>query len=129
MYGRFYINREWMVSQTARRVYRASAALALVFVVLISMHLFRAEILDEQLIAPLVGPALLLGMLGSGIVMVAMEYFYFAFDDLSSWRKAVWFFILCFIPIGAVLYCYAVYSRSKYFQTSTDPTAENVPIA
>ncbi|HYH01308.1 MAG TPA: hypothetical protein VD837_19435 [Terriglobales bacterium] len=126
MYTHFYINREWMLSRTARRVYRAAAALSFGLLALIVAHFAGADLLDQPLVAPLVGPVLLLCMLGTALTLVAMEYFYFTFDDLSTFRKVAWFFILCLIPIGPALYCYAVYSRSKYFQMETHPAA-NVP--
>ena len=106
----YYINKEWMLSGTAQRVYRIAASLSLLLFLILMAVRFAGGIPEALL--PVVKPLLLAGVLGAAITIVAMEYFLFAFDDSSAWKKVLWFCVMIFPPLGPALYCFIVYSRS-----------------
>jgi hypothetical protein len=109
MLRNYYINREWIVSQSARSVYRLSATLSvMLFVVLITLRIV-GQIPPNAI--PILRALLLSGVVGAALTMVAMEYFLFGFDNSSSLKKAIWFCILLLPPLGPALYCFVVYSR------------------
>jgi len=63
---------------------------------------------------PIVKLLVLAGAIGTALSMVAMEYFLFAFDRSSAFKKLVCFCIITRFPLpGAALYCFFVYSRSE----------------
>jgi len=79
----YYINKEWIVSSTARRIYRTAAALSLgLFLGLWGMQLKGGIPLD----IPAAHLLLFVGV-GAAITVVAMEYFLFGFDRSSEWKK------------------------------------------
>jgi hypothetical protein len=110
MLRHYYINKEWMVSATAVRIYRFAAS--------VSLGLFFAEVAMRVVgtipsaLLPVLKPLLLSGVVGAATAMVAMEYFLFSFDKSSAMRKVFWFFVMLFPPLGPALYCFIVYSRS-----------------
>lgn len=114
MLRHYYINREWIVSGTAQRIYRVAAYLSLLLfflLVLLSVELQVAGKIPEAL--ALVAKLLLLpGVLGTAITTVAMEYFLIGFDTSPAWKKTFWFCVVLFPPLGPPLYYFAVYSRS-----------------
>jgi hypothetical protein len=69
--------------------------------------------------------ALLLGVFGAATTWVAMEYYFFTFDLCGAWAKMFWFLVMCFVPIGTALYCFRVYSRSKYFQPDSNDQSKS----
>jgi hypothetical protein len=106
----YYINKEWMVSGTARRIYRVAASLSLaLFFMLVAVRFVGA--IPEALL-PVVKVLLLAGVLGAATTTVAMEYFLFGFDNSSALKKVFWFCVMLFPPLGPALYCFIVYSRS-----------------
>ena len=110
----YYINKEWMVSRRARRIYRIAASLSVVlFFMLIAVPL-AGEIPENAL--PVVRLLLLAGVLGAATTMVAMEYFLFGFDNSSALKKVFWFCVMLFPPLGPALYCFMVYSRSTVIE-------------
>jgi len=110
----YYINKEWMVSGRARRIYRVAAGLSVaLFFMLIAVHLAR-EIPENVL--PFVRLLLLAGVVGAATTMVAMEYFLFGFDSSSALKKVFWFCIMLFPSLGPALYCFTVYSRSSVLE-------------
>jgi hypothetical protein len=98
------------VSETARRVYRGSAALSGMLVLIIITFPFVRQVHEGFL--PFLRLLVFLGVLGTAITMVAMEYFLFGFDTSSALKKAFWFCVMLFPPIGPFLYCFVVYLRS-----------------
>ena len=111
MLRNYYINREFMVSATARRVYRAAAVASLGMGVMF-LALKIAGGVPHGLL-PIVKILLFAGAIGTALTLVAMEYFLFGFDKSSAIKKAFWFCIMLKIPLlGAALYCFLVYSRS-----------------
>src|SRR5690348_14008663 len=114
MMRNYYINREWLLSNTARQVYRTAATVTLLFfVMLVSIGL--ADRIPESLLPVLKG-FLLLGVLGMALTATAMEYFLFAFDTSSALAQILWFCAMLVLPIGPPLYCFFVYSRAKVFE-------------
>ena len=111
-----YINKEWIVSPTARRVYRASAGLSVALFVGWWAILFVGGI--PETIAPIVRLLLLAGVIGAGITFVGMEFFLFRFDDQHPLKQIVWFLVMLFPLLGAALYCFIVYSRSGVLNSS-----------
>lgn len=109
MMHRFYINKEWIVSGNARRVYRACAWISLGFVALLFWLMNVEEI--PAVLATTVTLAMAIGVFATAVMFVAMEYFFFGFDTITSWKKTLWFFALCLPPIGTALYCLLVYSK------------------
>jgi hypothetical protein len=106
----YYINKEWLISTTAQRIYRIAAYLSLaLFVLLIWL---RTTPVPENFL-PLIRLCLLIAVVGAATTMVAMEYFLFGFDTSSALKKLFWFCVMMFPPLGPALYCFLVYSRSK----------------
>jgi hypothetical protein len=109
-----YIKREWIISPTARRIYRISAAVAVAFFLF-----WMALVLEVAIsgipdgIRPLVKPFVLLGVLGAGITLVGMGFFLVRFDDSHFLKQAFWFCAMLFPMLGPALYCFIVYSRSE----------------
>ena len=116
MLRRYYINKEWILSATAQRVYRVAAVLSLTLFITMWMALSRGTIPAN--LFPLVRILLRLGVLGAAVTMVAMEYFLFGFDQSSEWKKVFWFCVLLFPPLGPPLYYFVVYSRSAALRSA-----------
>jgi hypothetical protein len=106
-----YINRGWIVSHTARRVYRVSASLSVALFFGLWVVVFEGGI--PETIAPVARLLLFAGALGAGITFVGMEYFLFRFDDSYPLKQALWFCVMLFPLLGPALYCFIVYSRSQ----------------
>jgi hypothetical protein len=118
MFRYYYINKEWILSAAARRIYRISASLSLIlFLILwaLGMH-----VPVPPGVLPMVKLLLFLGVVGAAITLVAMEYFFFGFDNTAVWKKVFWFFMLLIPPLGPPLYCFIVYSRSNLLMS--DPS-------
>ncbi len=111
-----YINKEWIVSPTAHRVYRASAALSVALFFGWCAILFVGGI--PSTVAPVVRLLLLAGVLGAGITFVGMEFFLFRFDDSHLLKQIVWFLVMLFPLLGAALYCFVVYSHSNALKST-----------
>ena len=122
----YYINKEWMLSGTAQRIYRVAASLSLAFFFVLVALRFVGEIPDALL--PVVKPLLLAGVLGTATTMVAMEYFLFGFDSSSASKKALWFCVMAFPPLGPALYCFIVYSRSNVLKGNNGKRVEGVSL-
>jgi hypothetical protein len=107
-----YINKEWIVSRSARRVYRTAAVTSLALYPIV-VALMMGEI--PRILVPALRPLLLASIVGAGITVVGMEFFLFRFDDSHVLKQILWFGAMLFIPLGPALYCLLVYSRSKAF--------------
>jgi hypothetical protein len=105
-----YINKEWIVSPTARRIYRTSAGLSLGL--LGFWWIALSEGIPPQ-VQPMVRPLVFVGVLGAGTTFVGMEYFLFRFDDSHPLKQILWFVVMLIPLLGPPLYCFIVYSRSK----------------
>jgi|ERR1051325_3327847 hypothetical protein len=121
-----YINKEWIVSPTARRVYRASATLSVALFFGWWVILFVGEI--PPTIAPVIRLLLLAGVLGAGTTFVGMEFFLFRFDDSHPLKQVVWFLVMLFPLLGAALYCFVVYSRSNVVKSSNAEPSEGASL-
>jgi hypothetical protein len=121
MLRNYYINREWLISPTARRAYRASASMTLIlFLMLMSLNVVAH--IPEGLL-PFLKLLLLLGVLGTAVTLVAMEYFLFTVDTSSALTKVFWFFFMFAPLLGPPLYCFLVYSRAEPFRNRVSATA------
>ena len=112
---RYYISRNWMVSGTARTVYRLSAWLSIALFFMLLAIPFLPHLSDSLAFA--YRAALFCGVVGAGIVWVAMEYFLFGFDPSSAGKKSLWFLVCLFPMLGAAIYCLRVYSHSPVLDT------------
>jgi hypothetical protein len=113
----YYIDKEWMISTTAQRIYRIAAYLSLALFLLL-LWVRAARVPDTFF--PLIRLLLLAGVVGAATTMVAMEYFLFGFDTSSAIKKVFWFCVMMFPPLGPALYCFVVYSRSKVLERAPD---------
>ncbi|MGB9074759.1 MAG: hypothetical protein WCC22_19135 [Terriglobales bacterium] len=104
----YYINKEWMLSSTARRTYRAAAVLSLVLFCSLWVWPFVDEI--PAALLPILKLLLLAGVLGAATTVVAMEYFLFGFDKSPAGKKVLWFCVTLIPLVGPPLYCFVVYS-------------------
>jgi hypothetical protein len=110
MLRNYYINREWILSATARSIYRVAAILSLGMIFgLVAARLMGGVPLRFLLMAKML---LFAGVVGTATTAVAMEYFLFGFDTSSARKKALWFCVMLVPPFGPALYCFVVYSRS-----------------
>ena len=108
-----YINKEWIVSPTARRVYRAAA--------IASFFLFSpavAILLNEPVRS--VRGLVFIGVLGTALDQIGMEYYLFRFDDSAAWKQILWFGVMLIPPFGPALYCFFVYSRARVFAVANE---------
>ena len=105
-----YINKEWIVSLTARRVYRVSAALSIALFFGWWAILFVGGI--PSAIAPLVRLLLFAGVLGAAITLVGMEFFLFRFDDSHPLKQVLWF-LLMLLPLLGALYTASWCTRAR----------------
>jgi hypothetical protein len=112
------INKEWIVSRTARSVYRASAALSML---LFPVLWFAIE--GDGTLGPVLRPILFIGVLGMALTGLGMEYFLFRFDSSAPLKQIFWFCVMIFAPIGPALYCFLVYSRSDILKRSCAETS------
>ncbi|HKC00717.1 MAG TPA: hypothetical protein VKD23_18185 [Terriglobales bacterium] len=119
MLRNYYINKEWMVSGTARRSYRVAAGLSLVLFFVVFFIAVAAQVgaIPDTLL-PVVKLLLLAGVLGAATTMVAMEYFLFGFDNSSAMKKVFWFCVMLFPLLGPTLYCFIVYSHSDVLKAN-----------
>jgi hypothetical protein len=101
-----HFSKEWIVSPTARRVYRVAAVVSLTLYVSLAALIVYGPILALQQL-------LFVGVLATAINATGMEFFLFRFDDSVAWKQILWFCALIFIPVGPALYCFLVYSRSR----------------
>jgi hypothetical protein len=107
-----YINKEWIISPTARRVYRTAAVLSLTLVLA-----FVAALMGEP--GRFLKPVALIGAVATAVNLVGMEYFLFRFDDSHALKQVLWFLAILFLPVGPALYCFVVYSRARAFEGGT----------
>jgi hypothetical protein len=112
------INKEWIVSRTARGVYRASATLSML---LFPVLWFAIE--GDGTLGPVLRPLLFIGVLGMALTGLGMEYFLFRFDSSAPLKQIFWFCVMIFAPIGPALYCFLVYSRSDILKRSCAETS------
>jgi hypothetical protein len=101
-----YINKEWIVSPTARRVYRTAAVVSLTIYFTVAAILVNGP-------TPLLKQLLFLGVVATALIIVGMEFFLFRFDDSRWWKQIFWFCVMLVPPVGPALYCFLVYSGSK----------------
>lgn len=113
-----YINKKWIVSPVARRVYRISASLSVALFFGLWVVLFQGAIADTS--APFARLLLFVGALGAGITFVGMEYFLFRFDDSHPLKQIVWFCVMLFPLLSAALYCFLAYSRSNALKSGAE---------
>jgi hypothetical protein len=111
-----YISRDWIVSRTARRIYRGSAAVSLA--VLFGWVIMLYQGWTSGIVGPPATLILFVGALGAGITLVGMEYFLFRFDDSHPLKQMFWFCAMLLPLLGAALYCFFVYSRAEVLMKS-----------
>jgi hypothetical protein len=104
-----FINKEWIVSATARRVYRLAAYLSIMLFLLWCYMLFEGV---PRAYLPFFRLLVFAGVLGAGTVFVGMEYFVFRFDQSHPLKQVAWFCVMLFPLLGPAIYCLVVYSRS-----------------
>jgi hypothetical protein len=120
-----WINREWLISPTARRVYRISAALSITSFVALWFVFFDAGM--PRAVAPFARLLLFAGALGTCTTFVGMEYFLFRFDDSHPLKQIAWFCVMLVPLLGPALYCFIVYSRSEAVKNSGIKRPEDMP--
>ena len=114
-----FINKEMLVSATARRVYRIAALASLtIFLSIPAIRMNGPSSLLKVL--------LLLGVSGTALNLIGMEFFLFRFDDSAAWKQPLWFVLLLLVPLGPALYCFAVYSRSTAVRAACTPSQGSV---
>jgi len=123
------INRSWLFSLTAQRIYFVSALLALALTAtLMGVHMAMRVAGTRTLTrdaASVIRALLYPEVLGMAILWAAMWYFWFGFDRSHYFKRTIWFFLLFFVaPFGPLLYYFVVYRRCVSVQT---PPALNLP--
>jgi len=103
------INKEMIVSPTARSVYRISAIVSLTLCFSLAWIMINGPGLFFRQI-------LFVGVVATAITVTGMEVFLFRFDDSAGWKQILWFGLMIFMPLGPALYCFVVYSPSKIIQ-------------
>lgn len=113
------INKSWLLSRVAQRVYLIAACLSLLLLqYIVALYVAMAHFGEDavfraaglQVLSRLVVPP---GVLGATTLWVAMWYFWFNFDESSSNKRVVWFLLLLIgLPVTLIYYA-AVYRRSQ----------------
>lgn len=114
------INRSWIVSRSAQRVY-AGCAIANFYLiaVFVGNQTARAEngvrwLPNFPAAAYLVKLLLWPGLIGTAVLAVAMWYFWFTFDPSPWATKTFWFLILFLgLALGPLLYYIFSYRKSS----------------
>ena len=120
-----YINREWIVSATAYRVYRLAAGLSIMLFCIWSYALTQGT---PPMYAPVARILVLAGVIGAGTVFVGMEYFLFRFDESHPLKQIVWFCVMLLPLLGPALYCFLVYSRSQTVKNCLSSSESKLPM-
>jgi hypothetical protein len=97
-----------------RRIYRTAAIMTFALLVILILLGWVGQIPDSLL--PWIKLLLFLGVLGTAITFVGMEYFLFSFDSSSALTKVFWFCLMLLPLLGPPLYCFIVYSRAEPFR-------------
>lgn len=119
MLRNYYINKEFILSPTARKLYRVTAAISLCLFVMIFVIKFERGV--PGVLRPFVKQFLFIGAFGTATTLVGMEYFLFAYDQSSLWKKVFWFLLVTLIPLPcAALYCFRIYSRAELANTPVE---------
>jgi hypothetical protein len=105
-----YINKEWIVSSGARRVYRTAACASLALYPILIVAIVGAV---PEILHPAFRVLLFASVVAAAITAVGMEFFLFRFDDSPALKQMFWFCALVFVPLGPALYCFMVYSGSR----------------
>ena len=112
------ISKNWIVSQSASRVYLVCACSVMaLFATLIAVSLAIVtsgvrSLADAPSALVLAKAFIFPGVCGTALLSVAMWYFWFSFDQSSSAKKTLWFLPLYLMPLlGPVLYYFLVYQR------------------
>ena len=119
-----FINKEWIVSATARTVYRTAAYLSITLFLLWCYTLYERV---PRAYTPFFRLLVFAGLLGAGTVLVGMEYFLFRFDQSHPLKQMAWFCIMLFPLLGAATYCFIVYSRSSVVKNCLVPGTGDSP--
>jgi len=113
------INKDWIISRTARRVYLVCAILS--FSLIGTVFASKMALLESgsPSLSASPGAAVLVkfllwpGILGTALLSTAMWYYWFEFDTSGWVRKAIWFGPLyIFFGFGPALYYFFVYRRN-----------------
>jgi len=121
------ISRSWLFSLSARRIYLASALLALAYLATLvgvdaAMTASGISVLTPPA-ASLVRTLLYPEILGTALLWIAMWYFWFSFDRSNYLKRAIWFLVLfLFAPFGSALYYFVVYRRCVFVPAEGQPT-------
>ena len=118
------INKEWIVSRTARTVYRSAAIASLGILVAVVVLILILERGANSPLRLMLRPLLFLEALAIGLTLVGMEYFLFRFDNSHPAVQIFWFFLLLLPPVGPALYCLLVYSRSEVVRACAGQPAQ-----
>ena len=112
-----YINREWLVSPRAQRVYLVCAGLTVAFFAIVAAALFLDEPERALLFDSVPAVHLLLailvraGLVGFVTLETAMAYFWWNFDRMGSVSKTLGVVLLALLPIGCFFYYLIFYRR------------------
>jgi hypothetical protein len=122
------INREWLLSQAAQRIYLGCAVLTFALVATITgTHLAISAAGASALSADarsVVRTILFPEILGTALLWVSMWYFWFGLDRSHYLKKAFSFVLLFFFaPIGTVVYYFVSYRRQVVAMRAADQTA------
>jgi hypothetical protein len=126
------ISRTWMDSRAARLVYLVCSLLALALSGTQAGTGAAQAVNGSQSLPPAIATVLRLALIpeaiGSGLLRVAMLYFWFSFDQSSWLKRTLWFpFLFFFIPLTLALYYFFVYRKwtRSDGQTSTVSAASH----
>lgn len=128
------ISRGWLLSRNAQHVYLGCAVLTLALIAtLIGVRLAvpaAGVIALNRQARSLVRFLLLPEILGSGLLWVAMWYFWFSFDRSHYLKKAGSFILLFFLPpFGTLIYYCLTYRQSVTVRSvqEIEPETQQVP--
>jgi hypothetical protein len=121
-----------MYSRAARCVYLVCSVLALALSGTQAGTGAAQAVIGSQALPPATTAVLRLALIpeaiGSGLLWVAMLYFWFSFDPSSWLKRALWFsFLFFFIPLALALYYFLIYRKwtRNDGQTSTVSAASH----
>jgi hypothetical protein len=111
-----------LISPRARMVYKfAAIGTKLLLLTVAALMIFAVDV--PVPIEVLIGAVFFFGAFSVATLVLGMEYYWFKFDESGGWKKTFWFLALIFIPVGSIIYFYAVYLPQTKMAAAEESTA------
>ncbi len=122
---RYYlVSEDWLISPTARRVYRFCAWISFLLLPTFALLVkFPEGSALPHVVILAVHLLLLLSVIANAVICVAMQHFLFVEDESDAWKQILWFLALAVLGVGPGLFVLLAYSKSPLFEKTTAQSA------